>query len=154
MIDETIRKQLTCPACNATERCGYSQMLNRLQTVGVLRRSNDPEPAMVTELFASTVSRFACLSCGHVGLQFSEASDDESADWGDAVSCQGCRKPIPPERLEIFPGITLCATCQQKDDLGANDESEYCPRCGDIMSVRHKSGTSRYVMSCPGCGSR
>ncbi len=154
MIDETIRKQLTCSSCGVIERCGYAKMLYRLQAVGVLRRSQDPEPALVNELFASSADGFACGSCEHVGLQVTEARDDDSEDWGDVVVCKGCRKPIPPERLEIFPGSTLCAVCQQKDDSGANDEPEYCPRCGDIMSVKLKSGTSRYVMSCPGCGSR
>ena len=82
------------------------------------------------------------------------AEEDDWDDWGGAVACQGCRQPIPRERLDIFPGTKLCAACQQKDDSGANDEPEFCPRCGDIMSVRLKSGTSRYVMSCPSCGSR
>ncbi len=109
---------------------------------------------MVNELFVSTAERFKCANCEHVGLQVTDAHDDDLGDWGEAIACKGCRKPIPPERLEIFPGTTLCATCQQKDDSGANDEPEYCPRCGDIMSVQLKSGTSRYVMSCPGCGSR
>ncbi|MGW0435981.1 TraR/DksA family transcriptional regulator [Micromonospora sp. NPDC003197] len=27
--------------------------------------------------------------------------------------CEGCTKPIPVERLEIFPSATSCVTCQQ-----------------------------------------
>lgn len=146
--------ELTCPSCSKVERCQYAQMLARLQGVGVMRRSKDPEPTLVRELFESTADRFVCSNCGHPGLVVRVAQDDDWADWDDAVSCRDCRKPIPPERLEIFPGTKLCAACQQKDDSGANDEPEYCPRCGDIMSVRLKSGTSRYVMSCPSCGSR
>ncbi len=148
------RMELTCPACAVTEHCGYARMLTRLQSVGVMRRSKDPDPALVKELFASTAERFACASCTHVGLATREAPDEGWDEWGGAVACEGCRQPIPRERLEIFPGTKLCAACQQKDDSGANDEPEFCPRCGDMMSVRLQRGTSRYVMSCPGCGSR
>ena len=148
------RMELTCPSCSTVERCGYAQMLTRLQGVGVMRRSKDPEPTLVRELFKSTADRFVCSSCARVGLGVREVQDDDWDQWGGAVACRGCRQPIPRERLEIFPGTKLCAACQQKDDSGANDEPEYCPRCGNIMSVRLKSGTSRYVMSCPTCGSR
>lgn len=146
--------ELTCPSCSAIERCGYAKMLTRLQGVGVMRRSNDPEPSLVRELFESTAGRFSCSRCEHIGLAVRAAQDDDREDWDEAVACQGCRQAIPRERLEIFPGTKLCAACQQKDDSGANDEPEFCPRCGDIMSVRLKSGTSRYVMSCPNCGGR
>jgi transcription elongation factor Elf1 len=129
-------------------------MLKRLQGVGVMRRCKDPEPTLVKELFESTANRFACASCEGAGLSVREAEDEDWDDWGGAVACQGCRQPIPRERIEIFPGTKLCAACQQKDDSGANDEPEFCPRCGDIMSVRLKGGTSRYVMSCPNCASR
>jgi len=154
MNNEECRMELTCPSCSTVERCGYSQMLARLQGVGVMRRSKDPEPELVRELFESTATRFTCPECKHVGLSVGEAKDDDWDDRGAGVACRGCRQVIPRERLEIFPGTKLCAACQQKDDLGVNDEPEFCPRCGDIMSVRLKSGTSRYVMSCPSCGSR
>jgi predicted RNA-binding Zn-ribbon protein involved in translation (DUF1610 family) len=154
MNGDECRMELTCPSCSTVERCGYTQMLARLQGVGVMRRSKDPEPTLVRELFDSTASRFVCSNCGAAGLVARVAEDDDWGDWGDAVCCKGCRQPIPPERLEIFPATKLCAACQQKDDSGANDDPEYCPRCGDIMSVRLKGGTSRYVMSCPSCGSR
>ncbi|MBC8354254.1 MAG: TraR/DksA C4-type zinc finger protein [Planctomycetes bacterium] len=129
-------------------------MLARLQVVGVMRRSKEPEAALVKELFESTADRLTCSACEHVGLDVCESQEEDWGEWGGVVSCKGCRQPIPRERVEIFPGMKLCAACQQKDDLGANDEPEFCPRCGDMMSVRLKTGTSRYVMSCPGCGSR
>jgi len=154
MNGDEMRMELVCPACAAVERCGYSQMLMRLQGVGVMRRSKDPEPTLVRELFGSTADRFACATCERVGLHVRQGEADDWEDWGGAVACKSCRQPIPRERLEIFPGTKLCAACQQKDDAGANDEPEYCPRCGNIMSVRLKSGTSRYVMSCPTCGNR
>lgn len=154
MHDELRHMELTCPACSESERCGYSQMLQRLQAVGVMRRSKDPEPTLVTELFESTANRFACSVCGHVGLGVGETQEEDWSGWGEAVACSGCRQPIPHERLELFPKTKLCAPCQQKDDAGANDEPEFCPRCGDVMSVRVKSGTSQYVMSCSSCGRR
>ncbi|MEO8495207.1 MAG: TraR/DksA C4-type zinc finger protein [Planctomycetota bacterium] len=154
MNRDECRVEVTCPSCSMVERCGYAQMLTRLQSAGVMRRSKDPEPDLVRELFKSTACRFSCSTCEHVGMTVREAQDDDGADWGGAVACKGCRQPIPRERLEIFPGTKLCAACQKKDDSGANDEPEYCPRCGNIMTVRLKNGTSRYVMSCPTCGSR
>ena len=154
MNSNECRTELTCPTCAAVESCGYAQMLTRLQEVGVMRRSKDPEPAIVRELFESTAERFACASCQHIGLSVRTGPVDDWSDAHEAVACKDCRQIIPRERLEIFPGTKLCAACQQRDDAGANDEPEYCPRCGNIMSVRLKSGTSRYVLSCPQCGSR
>lgn len=153
MNDNGCRKTLTCPDCSNIQYCGYPQMLSRLQDVGMMRRSKEPEAMMVVQLFESTAKRFACTACLHVGLQVGDA-EDEWDDWGQARSCESCRQPIPPERLEIFPDSKLCVSCQQKDDSGASDEREFCPRCGDVMSVRLKSGTSQYVMSCASCGSR
>ncbi|MCA9120539.1 MAG: TraR/DksA C4-type zinc finger protein [Planctomycetaceae bacterium] len=154
MNGDQIQMELKCPYCSTTEQCGYSQMLKRLQSVGVLRRSKDPEPTLVQELFESTAARLTCLKCERVGMIVREAARDDWDEWNQVVTCGGCRETIPRERLEIFPGIKLCAACQQKEEAGANDESEYCPRCGEIMTVRLKSGTSRYFMSCPSCGSR
>ena len=151
--------ELMCPSCSAVERCGYTQMLTRLQSVGVMRRSKNPEPMLVEELFKTTAHRFVCSHCQHSGLSVREAQDDDwndadSGGWGEAVVCQNCRQTIPRERLELLPAAKLCAACQEKEDAGASDQPEYCPRCGEAMSIRLQRGTSRYVMSCPNCGSR
>ena len=150
---EQDRLVLVCPDCSNVEQCGYSQMLARLQQVGVLRRTTDPEPDLVCELFESTVARFACANCGQVGLTAREASDDwEGSSLGRR--CEVCGQSIPTERLEVFPDTKLCATCQRKDETGADVTAEYCPRCGEVMTMRLDSrGTSRYVMACPKCGS-
>ena len=34
-------------------------------------------------------------------------------DEGTYGYCEGCRKPIPVERLEIFPSATTCVTCKR-----------------------------------------
>jgi RNA polymerase-binding transcription factor len=32
--------------------------------------------------------------------------------------CQGCRRPISPERLQARPEATLCVDCQSRQDAG------------------------------------
>ncbi len=47
--------------------------------------------------------------------------------------CHACNKPIPVERLEIFPDTTLCRNCQESlesGELGSENSIEpVCPRC-------------------------
>lgn len=35
-------------------------------------------------------------------------------DGGTYGICQGCAKPVPPERLEILPHTRHCVTCQRR----------------------------------------
>lgn len=129
-------------------------MLARLQQIGAMRRSKDPEFELVSELFTSLAARFACAGCGGLGLSVREATDDSWDDWETSRACQSCGKPIPKERLDVFPDTKVCAVCQQEGEAGGDEEPEFCPRCGEVMKLRLDSrGTSRYVMSCPKCGS-
>ena len=34
-------------------------------------------------------------------------------DDGTYGNCEGCAKPIPVERLEVFPSATTCVNCKQ-----------------------------------------
>ncbi|MBW3599051.1 MAG: TraR/DksA C4-type zinc finger protein, partial [Planctomycetes bacterium] len=65
-----------------------------------------------------------------------------------------CGNPIPPERLEVFPGATHCAACQEAAASADADIPDYCPRCGSIMTLRATGagGVQRYAMKCPQCG--
>lgn len=38
----------------------------------------------------------------------------ERAQQGTFGICEGCGKPIPPERLEIVPETRLCVECQRQ----------------------------------------
>jgi predicted RNA-binding Zn-ribbon protein involved in translation (DUF1610 family) len=55
----------------------------------------------------------------------------------------------------VFPNADLCVACQAKSDRGeASDAPEYCPRCGNLMTLRQvRRGLTRYVMACPSCRS-
>jgi DNA-directed RNA polymerase subunit M/transcription elongation factor TFIIS len=146
-------RQLRCPDCSYVEVVGLSEMLRRLQSAGMMRRAKEPDEAVIEELFLQTAPRFPCPECGRTGLVVEDV--DVDADWGTARLCARCRRPIPPERLEIFPGATLCAACQQADEAAGEADPatpDYCPRCGSIMTLRASgAGMSRYVMTCPQC---
>jgi predicted RNA-binding Zn-ribbon protein involved in translation (DUF1610 family) len=132
-------------------------MLRWLQSAGMMRRAKEPEAPLIEELFAQSGDRFACPQCGRMGLLVEDADDDWSDDaWGEARKCARCGKPIPAERLEIFPNATHCAACQQTADSAEADTPEYCPRCGAIMTLRAAriGGVQRYQMVCPSCGEK
>ncbi len=129
-------------------------MLRWLQTVGMMRRAKELDVPVIEELFARTADRFRCPECGCAGLIVDEFDDDESDEaWGMAPICARCRQPIPPERLEIFPNATLCATCQNTAEATDAETPEYCPRCGSIMALRQTTagGVQRYALFCPQC---
>lgn len=111
---EQTEMELRCPHCSHVERCGSSQMLARLQAVGALRRTHEPESGLVLELFAAMVHRFSCEQCGEKGLTCHEANDEEWDDWQVIRNCESCRQPISPERLAVFPQTKLCLACQGK----------------------------------------
>ena len=131
-------------------------MLVHLRRAGLLRREKEPDAALVRELFQNTAARFTCALCGHAGLTVGPAQDDlDDEDWGMGRPCETCGKPIPAERLELFPQTRLCVPCQQADETGQTKrEEEYCPRCGSIMQVRPSRGRglTGYALICPACG--
>jgi len=129
-------------------------MLKRLQQLGMLRRAETPAADVVAELFISAADRMQCDECDAMGLFASPAVEEDDDDWGDARTCKKCSKPIPAERLELFPNATYCVACQASADSGqAEHDVEYCPRCGSIMQMRQTraGGISRYVIACEVC---
>jgi RNA polymerase-binding transcription factor DksA len=148
---------IRCRACGHTERFTIDQLANRLRELGCLRRQAEPSPELALELAQSALAdaRFGkCAQCGAGALGTTTEQDeaDDAALWGDARHCERCKQVIPPERLEIFPGTRLCPACQRKDEAGASDEREFCPRCGDVLQLRavRKPGAA-YQMVCPSC---
>ncbi len=128
-------------------------MAQRLRGLGMLKRQADPEPAYLSELLRTSVSRLICPQCEGSGLLLEAMPEDE---WNSARLCESCDRPIARERLEALPTATRCAACQSTSDSGSHSEgeAEYCPRCGAIMQLRAAggSGLARYVSICPDCG--
>lgn len=150
-----LARTLRCPRCGWLTACGPADVASRLRLVGVLRREKDPDEASLAALLPGAAERMTCPACNQIGLVVSDAADDdaEEADWQAAVLCQGCRKPIDPERVEALPGVTRCAACQGKAESGAaDDEPEFCPRCGAYVELRvsRSGGLTRYRRFCTG----
>jgi len=145
---------LTCPQCGWRTTCGVDQLATRLRTLGLLRRAPHPPEELVTELLKTNLSRLPCDQCAATGLQIADNDDAHpDDDWQQAVTCEVCRKPIPPERLEIFPTASRCVDCQNLADTGQEqDEPDFCPKCGALVELRvsRGSGTTRYKLFCTG----
>lgn len=144
--------ELVCPHCQATEICGSAQMLARLRSLSLLRREAKPEASLLVELFRCSVSKFACHACDAIGLDVREPS---SEGWGEARTCIDCFSRIPSERLELFPDAKRCAACEAKSQSHAGLDREFCPRCGEVLTLklRRGGGIARYDMTCPHCRS-
>jgi DNA-directed RNA polymerase subunit M/transcription elongation factor TFIIS len=146
--------ELRCRACSYVTECNPAELHARIQQVGLLRRVNDPAWELLCELLPSAAARFRCPDCQHLGMSTAllEENDD---DWAETRNCRACGKPIPAERLELFPQANMCAACQQQDDAKTSDDDpQYCPKCGALMIVRQRrgSGITRYAIVCPECG--
>jgi hypothetical protein len=156
---------LVCLACRWQTRCGEVELARRLRTLGLFKRAADPPQELVRALLASHAAQLRCDQCGQVGLVAREASgsgseidqdgdpDDDQGDWQQAIVCQLCRQPIPPERVEVFPDAQRCAPCQDVADRGAEpEEPEFCEKCGSLVELRvsHAGGLARYKRFCTG----
>jgi len=145
---------LRCDSCNWQTTCGEEEIARRLRALGLLRRTAHPPEDLVRELLATNAQRLVCDQCNTAGLAFSEPeqSDDEG-DWQQAVVCEVCRQPIPPERVEIFPDACRCVGCQDVADRGAEpEELEFCEKCGSLVELRvsRGGGITRYKRFCTG----
>lgn len=148
--------ELSCRHCSWTQLCGTGAMIPWLQRSGVLRRESDSDLEVLTELFRTSAGKFTCPECGKVGLAAQEVDEENDEDWGFARACEVCKRPIPRERLEIFPDTRLCVACQSGEERGApSADVEYCPKCGSVMALKQvRGGVTRYSMQCPVCRSR
>lgn len=148
----------TCPRCGHQERTGADELVLRLQSLGMLRRGDKKalprhELAIALELAQAASSQFKCPECNKFGL-LPEAQEPLEDEWGASKPCASCGKPIPPERLELFPETDLCTACQQTLDQGGKlSGDDYCPRCGTPMTTRlsGRAGVARYEQTCPAC---
>jgi len=160
-VKETAKQvRLACRGCNWHTFCDDDDILALLRNAGTLRRATECSREMLLELLRSHANKMTCDSCDRVGLTVAtdtkDANDDfDDGDWNEVRLCRGCRKPIPDERLELFPNEVLCASCKEQGVSPAGPtEQEYCERCGGLMKMQQSrsGGISRYVMRCSDCG--
>ena len=148
--------KLVCHDCESESLCDYEEAVRRLRLVGLLRRESEPDEVALGELLTSAAPRMACPVCKSAGLIASKGDDEDFAedDWQTAVLCEICRQPVPPERLEVLPGVRRCVACQARDESGTltDDEPEFCPKCGAIVELRvsRGAGITRYKRFCTG----
>ena len=150
-----LAKEFSCKACGWRTVAGSADVASRLRLVGLLRRAAEPADGLLEALLPEAAPRMTCPGCKAIGLTVGDA--DESDDWDDwqaAKLCEGCRKPIPPERLEALPDTTRCVACQDGAESGTDtgDEPEFCPRCGALLELRvsRRGGLTRYRPFCTG----
>ena len=154
MLSGTLR----CESCGWQTTCGEAEIVSRLRSLGLLKRAANPPEELVYELLLASVSRLSCDQCHTVGLAFSEPEkskvfDSDAGDWQQAIVCEVCRKPIPPERVEVFPEARRCVDCQNVADRGEEpEELEFCEKCGSLVELRvsRSSGITRYKRFCTG----
>ena len=153
---------LKCLECNWQVCCNQVEVEQRLRQLGQLRRASHPPEDLVRELLVANASKLACDQCKTAGLVFSEPEepqddDDDDGDWQQAIVCEVCHKPIPPERVEVFPDAKRCVGCQDVADRGEEpEELEFCEKCGSLVELRvsRGGGITRYKRFCtgsPGC---
>ena len=149
---------LQCQRCGWRTVCSSAGIVRRLRTAGLLRRASNPSEDVIRELLVSNLNKLACDHCQQLGLIGTNAADsnddsDYGGDWQQAVVCEVCRKPIPPERVEIFPDARRCVACQDVADRGEDpDEPEFCEKCGALVELRvsRGGGITRYKRFCTG----
>ena len=152
MSAEMSEMEFLCRACSWRETCGPQEMTEKLRSLGFLRREKKPDAATVRELLTGAGPRLCCPDCGEEGLVIQPVREEDD-EWQDAVLCDVCRKPIPPERLEAIPGTRRCTACQEDNEAGRfKEEPDFCPRCGALLVLKMSSGrgTTRFKMFCTG----
>ncbi len=151
MDDLPILTRLACPACSWQAICGDEEIDIHLRGAGMLRRQAKTDHETLEQLLAGAGPRLTCPECGHRGLTAETVTEEDL--WQDAVLCEICRQPIPPERLEAIPGTRRCTSCQNDSEHGRlAEEPEFCPRCGAVLVLRmsKKGGTTRFRLFCTG----
>ena len=147
-------KTLRCNSCGWQTTCGLDEVARRLRTLGLLKRAASPPDDLVCELLTANASRLVCDQCQKVGLVVGEPADadldlydNDDGDWQQAVVCEVCRQPIPPERVEIFPDARRCVACQDVADRGEEpEELEFCERCGSLVELRGQRGRGPHAL--------
>ena len=143
----------TCPRCGREEQSGRRELIGRLRDLGMLRRDDGRDLALLLELARSRGAEIRCPGCDAAGFAPEETFGDDFDDAPPPRPCMACGNTIPAERVELFPESDLCARCQEKVDRGESlSGDDYCDRCGTPLVVRKTSaGVTRYQQVCPQC---
>ncbi len=152
-MPEAILFEIRCSHCRAVEIWGLERALRELVRAGRYRARADFDPDMIRELFLIHADKIECPACGGKGVS-ARIAPKESWSWADETCCERCGKIIPPERMAVMPNAKFCVTCQSALERGeTGDAVEYCPRCGEAMTLRPipTGGITRYEMTCPHC---
>ena len=152
-MDDTLSMILNCPSCSWLEVYDQDAMCMRLRQEGMLRREHAPDVLTLRELFHDAARRMQCPKCSVLGLSARISTQSDDGDWQDAVRCEVCRRPIPPERLEAIPTAARCVICQASEEAGIEAAPEdFCSKCGAPMVLRVQGGDqlTRYRLFCTG----
>ena len=146
--------KLQCDSCGWQILCGEEGIVQRLRRLGHLKRATHPPEELVHELLAANAKQLVCDQCQTTGLLLDKVDDADDTDgWQQAVVCEVCHKPIPPERVEVFPDAKRCVACQDVADRGEEpEELEFCEKCGSLVELRvsRGGGITRYKRFCTG----
>lgn len=143
--------ELKCRECQWRTVLGVAEAVSRLRLIGLLRREEAPEDAIVAELLTDSAPRMTCPVCKEKRLFAVPTDVDDGLEWFTAVLCENCRQPIDPERIDAIPHVKHCATCQRQAEAGMlTDEPDYCPQCGGLVELRvsRSGGITRYKRFC------
>ena len=153
MSDDFVPQMLSCKHCGHESVCGLGEMAHWLVNHGKLKRNKEPDAELLVELFQVSVNQFACPDCGEIGLAACRTDVLDDTAWGMVRACEFCGKPIPRERLEIFPDTTTCMACKQgEENNGPVEEFSFCPKCGAAMTQEISGrGITRYQYRCSEC---
>jgi hypothetical protein len=147
-------RTLTCRGCGWRTVSGADDIATRLRLLGHRRRDASPDEGILAALLDESGGLMTCPACKRIGLAVADATlDADGDDWQAAVLCEGCRKPIDPERLEVFPNTRRCVPCQARRESGVDEfEPEFCERCGSLLELRvsRGGGITRYKLFCTG----
>ena len=153
MVGNRQNVDISCPACGWRRSCTDAQMVEMLRAIRKLGARKAPGGLVLVEVFRHSLAEMSCPVCRGHGLRPAPSESEDDGDWQDARACEGCGRPIEPERAEAVPDATLCVACQRASETGDTTvEVEYCDRCGapmQLVSARGR-GLSRYVLRCSG----
>jgi RNA polymerase-binding transcription factor DksA len=138
-----------CTACGHRAETGARTLAERLQAARPLKRAGREEQRDTQYLLTLANAAGNRLACPARGAANYRVQSGESDRFALERACKACGRPIPAQRLELFPEAGLCAACQTALDLGRPLPTvEYCPRCSTLLVVRAGgAGATRYALS-------
>ncbi len=147
---------IRCKQCDFRQEFLTESLMQWFRPHGLFRRSTPADVATTSAVLAIAnggLPRVACPSCSQTSLAIGLVDEESDTNWNSTKPCESCGKPIEEERLEALPLSKVCMACSRKAASGQDNAlDEFCPRCGDRLTVRGSSaGISRYSLYCKTC---